>query len=46
MGCHDQVLEITDNEVRILRMAEEFLQDDDEPMEGWLNGMRMQNISL
>lgn len=34
------------NEVRILRMAEEFLQEDEDPAEEWSGSMRMQDMKL
>jgi hypothetical protein len=41
--CVQQVLEITDTKVRVLRMAEEFLQEDD-TVKGWYNSLDQQQV--
>ncbi|CAM6007872.1 unnamed protein product [Sphagnum balticum] len=38
-----EVLEITDTKVRVLRMAEEFLQEDD-TVKGWYNSLDQQQV--
>ncbi len=42
MGLSQQVLEITDTKVRVLRMAEEFLREDDAAVDGWNNSLDQQ----
>jgi hypothetical protein len=38
-----EVLEITDTKVRVLRMAEEFLQED-HTVKGWYNSLDQQQV--
>jgi hypothetical protein len=41
--CVQQVLEITDTKVRVLRMAGKFLQEDD-TVKGWYNSLDQQQV--
>ncbi len=42
VGLSQQVLEITDTKVRVLRVAEEFLREDDATVDGWHNSLDQQ----
>ncbi len=42
VGLSQQVLEITDTKVRVLRVAEEFLREDDAAVDGWHNSLDQQ----